>query len=1061
MGAPNAPNPASDDRVREWLERRREMAVNRRIPLADRAAPTLASFGQQRLWLAAQSDPDGQCGTVTLSWTIIGKLDVPALFGAVNLIVERHESLRTGFAVIAGELYQIVREPFGFPAIPVVVPGADTAAREQSLRQLLDELSQHTFDPDSGHLIHVTLLKLGAREHVLVINVAHIAFDEASLNVMIRELAAAYDARCQGTDDGLRPLPIQYRDFARWQREQLSAAGALQEIALRAEQLNSAPRVPGLPPDMPAGGPLGGATLGFMIDDVARRDVESLAQQERTTPFTVLAAAFCVLLAKATGSRQVGFATPVSNRTRQEFEPLIGFFVNTLAMHVAIDRAASFRALLRSMREQVLDAMDFAHIPLEFLAGHDAALVSPKAAMNLPRVAITFHQGADLRLELPDLTVEVLESPGNAIEYDLVLTLEQGSDGLLGTLFYQPALFHRETIDRLSAEYVRIVAAVVERPDAPLTASWQAHDQLSGWPDPAGADGVAQQSARPNLVVERVHAHAGQNPDRLAVIAGAGSLTYADLDLMSDRLAARLAEAGVGPEQQVGVALERSCSQVVALLAIWKAGAAFVPLDLAHPADRLGRIARSAGLRCLIASEAPPWWTGPVMNSAVSGESGVATTRWTPRRVHHQSAAYVIYTSGTSGEPKGVTATHGGLANLVLALDELAGDAEGTFANVLSVSFDGWIWSTIFPLAQGRGVVLGDFDDGLEQFLRTYDVVGVTVTPSMLATCQALPPSLTTLVVAGEQCAQGLARQWSSGRRFINAYGPTEATICASWADSVAGDDVTCLGRPIAGFTLHVVDSLLRPVPPGVTGELVIRGPGVARGYRGRPGLTAARFAADPFGGRGQRIYRTGDLACRSADGSLRFVGRADHQVKVRGFRVELEEVDSCAAEIDGVRQAAAYLTDAANGGAVGLAVVAATADAGLAEHVRQQLALRLPRHAVPIRVSMVSSLPLNPAGKLDRACLAEMVSADALPLADRQPDWVVDLVSRIWSDVLGAPVPDVSRNFFDLGGHSLSAAQVVAAVRKETGARLTVRDLMNDATIAGFSARVRNALGG
>ncbi|NBE91757.1 amino acid adenylation domain-containing protein [Nonomuraea sp. KC401] len=539
---------------------------------------------------------------------------------------------------------------------------------------------------------------------------------------------------------------------------------------------------------------------------------------------------------------------------------------------------------------------------------------------------------------------------------------------------------------------------------------------------------------------------AATRPSETAVHAPDGTLTFAQLADRTRTIAGTLAAHGAGPGTQVGLCLGRSHLSVAALLAVWWTGATAVPLDERHPADRLSFVLRDSDTHLILGDGVP---AGAVpQRCRVLPSGALCEPNPAPRRAdpHPSSVAYVIYTSGTTGWPKGVEVPYRGLGAFVAALGELDLPTGGTGVNAVSPAFDGWLWCALLYLRYGQGMTIIDTDLAENVAAAAPDVV--CMTPSLLLACAEEVGGADVLVAAGEPLPAALAARFTG--RMLNVYGPTEATIAATCADTARGDDVTTIGRPLPGYTVHILDADLRPVPPGTPGELFIGGPGVAAGYRRRPGLTAERFLPDPFAADGSRLYRTGDLALERPDGLLEYRGRCDEQVKIRGFRVELSEVERVAVQTDGVRGAAAYLL--AGRDALGLAVVVESEEC--LEAVRTACAGRLPAAVVPAQVTAVPALPTTPTGKVDRAALAMMTAATAT--GGRSPSTRSErVVCDAWNDLLPQPVHDVDADFFELGGHSLLAARAVAALRRSTGVRLTVRQLLANPTVAGLAAEL------
>lgn len=547
---------------------------------------------------------------------------------------------------------------------------------------------------------------------------------------------------------------------------------------------------------------------------------------------------------------------------------------------------------------------------------------------------------------------------------------------------------------------------------------------------------------------------ARRTPDTTAVRAYDGTYTFKELDRRADAIATELIRRGIGAETAVGAHLDRSRDLVATLVGIWRAGAVFVALDPAHPQTRLAAIVKDSGATAVVSRHAP-FLDDPV--ARIDPEAATApesVTRAGP--LSPESLAYIVYTSGTTGEPKGVGITFGNVVNLLDAVRTLA-PAEGQEGgNVLAPSFDGWLWSTLIPLMNGRGVVLAD-PRGEDVTLLNGEVAFVTATPSLLAANEPPGPEvgLRTVVSAGEACAPDLAARWAAGRRFINAYGPTETTICATWADSEAGDDPATIGHPLPNYRVQVLDERLRQVPDGETGELFISGAGVGRGYHNQPGVTAARFRPDPSGN-GERMYRTGDLVRRRADGALEFVGRADDQLKIRGFRVEPAEVEAAARALPGVRVAVAFAVPGPAGSVLALAVVPQNKKDQEPEAVREALRAKLPEHLVPSQVVYLDSIPRTVVGKTDQAELVRLSqeAASTAPLATLTTP-TQEVVAQVWSEVLDLPVESADADFFELGGHSLIATQVVASLRKRLGVRLTMRQLFANRTVKALAAEL------
>ncbi|MEV8556501.1 amino acid adenylation domain-containing protein [Streptomyces sp. NPDC051917] len=1043
--------------LRAFLARRRDAVDRGGIERVDRAAPILTSFGQRRLWFQRELDPEAGGRNLIFAWALDGQLDASALFRAVELVVSRHEVLRVRIEARDGEPCQTVVEPYDLPMEVVEVQGETAEDREEEARRLIAKAMRPPLPLDSGRLLRVGLWRVAPERHLLAMAVPHIAFDDWSVGLFFTEVAAGYEALTQGGEAALPTLSVQYPDYAAWQRDLYEQGVRRAWVEEWAESMADAPPILELPTDRPRP-QSGGArteTVDIVIAPGLTGAVERLAETQSATPFMVYLAAYCLLLAELSGSEDIVVGTPVTTRTVPALEPLLGFFVNTLILRADVDRAGSFEHLLRRVKSRVLELMEHSHTPYELLVER----LNPARVPGVNPVVqtmLTMQSGSASELRLAGLRAESIAAGDGASEYDLVVALApggedaSGSGGLRARLFYAADLFDRETVEGFGERYLSLLKACTSEPTVPLCT-------LKTTGDSSGTSGLGGPVAPVSLVEShdvglKVRACATAHPDRRAVLADDGELTFAELNRRADALAGALLRCGAGPERTVGVHLPRSCASAVALLAVWRAGAVFVPLDPGHPDERLSGIAANADLKVVITADgtAPDWWQG----ETVAADTGDGPEEHYDLPAPHPSAlAYLIFTSGTTGKPKGVGVSYANLTNLAWAVGSLADFRADMAANVLAPSFDGWIWSMVLPLAHGKGVVLADpVGEGLDELLARTRAGAVTVTPSLLGVSEQLPDTLETLVVAGEPCPASLIKRWAPGRRFINAYGPTETTVCATWADTLAGDDVGTIGRPIGNYRVHVVDRYLRPVPPGVTGELLVGGAGIARGYRDNPGLTAQRFVADPFANDGGRLYRTGDLVRQRPDGTLQFMGRLDQQVKIRGFRVEPGEIERRALNVAGVADSAVIVLEGAHGETLGLALVAGEAETGSADAlvriVLEELERGLPQFMIPSQIVVVDALPLNRVGKLDQGRLAESFGPAETPQPRTSMTPLESVIADLWTETLGAPVLDASANFFDMGGHSLVAAKLMPRLSEAVGTKLSVRHLMTRPTV-------------
>ncbi|HSF39926.1 MAG TPA: non-ribosomal peptide synthase/polyketide synthase, partial [Thermoanaerobaculia bacterium] len=895
-------------------------------PLArvSREEPLPLSFQERRLWFLDRLTPGSPLYNITHPLRIEGPLDPRLLAGALSEVVRRHEVLRSVFpASEEGEPFRRVT-----PATAIELPRIDLsglpaeAKAVEAAWRAAEELSR-PFDLARGPVVRASLLRLGEAEHVLLFSAHHIVFDGWSWNVLLRELAALYDA------SPLPELPLQYGDFAVWQGRELAGGALAGQLAYWRDRLAGAPTVLDVPADHPRPAVQsfrGGARHSRL--PVPAADLRELSRREGATLFMAALAAFEALLGRYTGRDDLLIGTPVANRGRSEIEGLIGFFVNVLPLRADLSGNPSFSGLLGRAREAALAAYSHQDLPFEALVEElrperDLSR-SPlfQVVLLVDRVAGDVPHPAGLRLT--PLDVEQHTS-----KFDLTLSVLEDGDALSAAAEYASDLFAAATVDRFLAHFGTLLAGAARSPETllselPLLTAEERHQLLTAWNDTA--------AGLPDLAVHEAFAREAERaPGAVALVDGGEELTYGDLDLRANRLARFLERLGVGPERVVAIAAGRSFDRIVALLAVLKAGGAYLPLDPEVPAERLASMLEDSGAGVLVAEDhLLPGLSGfPGRVVALAGdrerigrESGEAP----PSRVGPESLAYVIYTSGSTGRPKGVLLVHRGLLNLVAAQIPLFGLGYGRRAlQVASFGFDASVSEIFTALLSGATLVLADRDDlmpgpGLARFVRERRITTATFTPSALAAHEAAEPgdrlpAIETLVVAGEACPPDLAARWSAGRRLVNAYGPTEGTVCAS-AEAVSGGGTPGIGRPIANVRLRVLDPHLGIAPVGIPGEIAIGGAGVARGYLGRPELTAEQFVPDPAGMEpGERLYRTGDLGRFRADGRLEFLGRIDHQVKIRGFRIEPGEFDAALVRHPRIREAVVVAREDAPGG--------------------------------------------------------------------------------------------------------------------------------------------------
>ncbi|WP_433325335.1 non-ribosomal peptide synthase/polyketide synthase [Spirillospora sp. CA-294931] len=1028
---------------------------------------TPLSFAQRRLWFLTQMEGPGAAHNLAMALRLTGDLDRPALDAALRDVIGRHEVLRTVFPAADGEPYQRILAPeeTGF-----VLAVTDTT--DADLTGALSEAVRSPFDLGTEIPLRARLFAVGPREHVILLVLHHIAGDGWSLRPLARDVSAAYAARCEGRAPDWEPLPVQYADYALWQRELLGEAddaGSVlaRQVAYWREALAGAPQELALPLDRPrpaVASDRGHAVpLEFPADVHAR--LQDVAREHRVTVFMVMQAALAVTLSRAGAGTDVPIGTAVAGRLDEALDGLVGFFVNTLVMRTDLAGDPTFADLLDRVRDTDLGAFEQQDVPFERLV-EELAPVRSTVRHPLFQVMLTVQNAAPAELVLPGLEAEGLAaralSESTATRFDLDVSVGESFDasgapaGLAGRLVAAADLFEPRTAERLAGWLRRAVEALVAAPDAPVSAV-EVLDGAEG--DRIVRDWNATAAPAPDgFVPELFAAQAARTPDAAAVIDGGAETTYAELDARADRLARLLAARGTGPESVVAVAMERGADLMVALLAVLKAGGAYLVLDLALPAERAAFVLKDAGPRLVIADKAGAGtvegFPGEIL--AVDAPDFAETPgHAVEASVLGDHPAYVVYTSGSTGTPKGVVVTHAGFANTALAGRERFATAPGSrVAQFASAGFDNFCLEWSVALLSGAALVVvpdeARLGEALAGFVAGNGITHASLPPAVLASLRERSvPADVVIEVGGEACPPELASRWSRGRVLFNTYGPTETTVDAvSWRGESGAAGVP-IGAPIRNTRAYVLDDRLRPVPVGVVGELYLAGAGLARGYAGRPGLTGERFVACPFGG---RMYRTGDLVQWRDDGLLVFAGRTDEQLKIRGFRIEPGEIEAVLAAHPGVAQAAVVARDDVPGDRYLVAYVVAED----APALRGFAVERLPHYMVPSAFVALDALPLTVNGKLDRAALPAPAATGGegrAPATMRE-----ELLCQVFAEVLGRDGVGVDDDFFALGGHSLLATRLVSRVRAVLDVEVALRTLFEAPTAAGLAARLAGA---
>ena len=1034
------------------------------------------SFPQERVWFLQQLDPAIQSYQFQSKLAFRGRLRVEALRRSLAEVVRRHEVFRTTFPTTGGRPVQRVwtEWPGGEVPLPVVdLSGLPAEARKAEAERAIGIECRRLFDVARLPLIRWTLLRLGPEEHVLLHVEHHLVHDGWSFNRILEELATLYGSFSQGRPSPLPELPLQFVDWAVWQREWMRGPEAAARIEAWKRTLSGRPPVLRLPTDRPRPRrqSFAGRVERVEIPAAAAEALRTASRREGVSLFMLMEAAYAALLSRWSGQEQVNVGSAVANRRRQETESILGMIVDNVVLANDLSGDPTVRQLLQRTRRLALEAGANQDIPFDLVV--EAVQPERDPAYNpLFQASFSFHDSPLSELAFPGLATELTEALSNgSAKFDMNVICIPRSEQRVGragvaeagiTLLweYATALFDRTTIQRMIGHFQTLLAGFAAKPgsrvsELPLLTP-EEESQLARW---SGTEPVDHPGA---FVHELFEGWADRAPEALAV----AGLTYRELETLSNRLAWRLRDLGVGPEVRVGVCLERSSDLVAAVLGVLKAGGAYLPLDPGHPAERLAYILEDAAVPVLITTRELSHLAGPARVLAIDEDLSDPEPERAERPrvpVHPENLAYVIYTSGSTGRPKGTELTHAGLLNLVgwhRREYELVPTDRSTL--VASPAFDASVWEIWPPLASGASLHVPPEEVRVspQDLLAWLAAEGITVCflPTPLAeACLESDPlprlALRALLTGGDRL-HPVRRELPF--RLINHYGPTESTVVATAEDVAAGEEAPSIGRPIDNLQAYVLDGKLQRVPAGVPGELHVGGVGLARGYLRRPDLTAEKLIPNPFAeGPGARMYRTGDVVRWRPDGRIEFLGRADHQIKIRGIRIELGEVEAVLGRHPAVRAAAVVAREGPR--LVGYAVPSGTV---APDELRAFLAERLPAAMVPSTIVMIESLPLTPNGKVDLAALPEPAPAEAGGAEWDEPRTPIEQVlQEIWSELIGVERIGIRDDFFKLGGHSMLGARIVSRVRDELDIDLPLSTMFDRPTIEGLAAAVEDLL--
>ncbi|WP_309486810.1 non-ribosomal peptide synthetase, partial [Bradyrhizobium sp. SHOUNA76] len=1047
------------------------------IPVVARDGSLEMSFAQQRLWLLAQLDGANSSYLIRGALRLSGELDVGALRRGIDRLFARHEALRSVFRMV-DEQPRVMLLP-AHERVPVLehdLRGRDD--REQALARLCREETTTPFDLAAGPLIRGRLIRTAEREYLFLLTQHHIVSDGWSIGVLVRELGALYQAFAAGKDDPLPSLAIQYPDYAAWQRQWLSGERLQRQVDYWRQALADAPAVLELPTDRPRPPvrSLAGASLPIEIDAELASGIRRLSQSHRASVFMTVLAAWAAVLSRLSGQADIVIGTPTANRNRPEIEGLIGFFVNMLAVRVDLSAEPSVAELLHRVRAAALAAQDHQDLPFEQVV----EITQPLRRLEQTpvfQVVFAWQSNEAGTLELPGLKAEAADIPLQQVKFDLELGLGEMDGRIVGSMNYATELFDEATIRRHRDYLLSLLGAMVADADQvvdriDIVGAEERRRVLDTWNE------TAAPFPSERCIHELFAEQARRTPDAIALVYEDVRLSYGELDAEASGLARRLMALGVVPDQPVAICLPRGIAMVVSLLAVLKAGGAYLPLDPAYPAERLRQIVDDAGPRVLIADDAGrailPDGTCEIVDPEANASTVTGQAASDPgdlvKGLTSRSLAYVIYTSGSTGRPKGVMVEHRGLVNLALAQRGLFEvNSNSRVVQFASFSFDASIWEIVMALGSGAALFLAgpqkhQDTSALLGYLADNAITHATLPPAMLHGRTDLDrlAALRVLVLAGELPRAELIKGLPPGVAVFNGYGPTEATVCAtSWLRPPGFDgDAAPIGRPLPNARIYLLDRFGAPVPLGAVGEIYIGGAGIARGYLNRVDLTAERFVRDPFhGDAAARMYRTGDLGRYLPEGNIAFLGRNDHQVKIRGFRIELGEIEFRLNEHADVTDSV-VLVHRDHGDTRLVAYVAARRGDGagldaneFAGAMRDHLRSCLPDYMVPSAFVRLDALPLTPNGKVDRKALPTPEGDAFARRRFEQPQGDVErIVANVWTELFGIDRIGRGDHFFELGGHSLLAVRMLERLQRHA-LRADARTLFAKPVLADFAA--------
>jgi amino acid adenylation domain-containing protein/non-ribosomal peptide synthase protein (TIGR01720 family) len=1031
------------------------------IPAADRTQPLPLSFAQRRIWFLERLEGRSAAYNMPAAFRLQGDLDANAVTAALSEISRRHEVLRTRLVEIDAEPVQVIDAPAddrGSRCRTMSLDGvagqkqddALRVAQNDALRERLRAEAGYVFDLAAEHPLRVLLIRLAPAEHVLVVTLHHVASDGWSTGVLIREFAALYNSQRAGAVSPLAPLPVQYADFAQWQRGQLEDAAVTEpHLAHWRTALADAPGVINLPVDGRRDTPAGeGSAVYFSIDAETADAVNALARRTDASAYMVLLSAFMALLHRWSGEFDLTVGSPIANRPRKELEGLIGFFVNTLALRVDLTGDPDFLGLISRVRTTALAGYAHADLPFELVVEK----LNPERRLNRApffQVMFAMQSGELADVALDGLRIEAVPVSTGAARLDLTLSIQETGDGFAGCLEFATALFRPETAQRFAEHFRNLIAAAVREPATALSrldylGDGERHRLLIEW-------NRTDMPSRPRGLHQLVEEQAARTPDAVALRWNGTAWTYAQLMARADHAARLLQQKGVGVETLVGVCMSRTPDMIAALLGVLRAGGAYVALDPAYPVARTEYVLDHSGATIVLRDGA--------LDEAVADKPEGLSPQGLFPQVTPSNLAYVLYTSGSTGQPKGVAIEHRSPAALIAWAQSVWSPAElrGVLAGT-SICFDLSVFEIFLPLSVGGTVILANNVLELPNLVDRDHVTLINTVPSAIDALlhqRAIPAGVRVVNLAGEPLTTELADRIydvPTIEKVYDLYGPSEDTTYSTFILRRRGD-APSIGRPIANTRLYILDRNMQPVPVGVPGEIYLGGQGLARGYLGRPDLTEERFVPSPFTGI-DRLYRTGDRAQFRDDGNVEFLGRFDHQVKLRGFRIELGEIEAVARAFPNVGQCVVTVEESQAGNQRLVAYVSHPDGAETGAALHAHLRASLPEYMVPPVLVILEQLPLTPNGKIDRKALPR--PDQAASTEDQSPLTVAEArLAALWQTLLATNSLIASDDFFALGGHSLLAAKLGARIRDEFGVDLPLRAIFEHTRLRDQAAAI------